>query len=363
MASIRERDNQGSKSFEVIYRDPSGKTRSKTFKTKTDAKAYRSQVETKLQSGDWRDPSLGKVKFAEYASEWLAGETTLKPATLANYGMLLRKHVFPYFGDAPLNGIEPEHVTRWIKKLSGQGLSPGSVRNAFRVLYRVLSEAERYRRIASNPARGAKLPKRSKTAMKVLTPAQISTLADAMEPRYRALILLAGWTGARWGEVAALEVSSLNLLKGEMQIKQSFSEVRGVLHVVTPKTGEPRTVLLPRFLCEELGRHLTEYPSTGYVFTSPSGGPLRKTFYARHFKPALERSGVPKVRFHDLRHSAATIALEELGASVTQVAEMLGHSSPMVTLSVYSHVFDTGMDTLRKKQDETYESLREVGGL
>jgi integrase len=357
MAFIRKRENKGGETFEVHYQDPSGKRRSRTFKTKTDAREYRSHVENALRSGEWRDPALGKIKFAEYAEQWLESELNLKPATRLNYSLLLRKHVFPYFEDAPLSGIEPEHVQRWVKKLDAKGMSPGSVRNAFRVFFRVLSEAERHRRIVSNPARGTRLPKRSKTEMQVLNPEQISRLADAIEPRYRALILLAGWTGARWGEIAALEVKSLDLLHGNITIRQSFSEVSGVLHVVTPKTGEARDVPLPRFLVQELERHLAEYPSGQYVFTSPTGGPLRKTWYQRSFLPALKSAGVPKVRFHDLRHSAATIALEELGASVTQVASMLGHSSPMVTLTTYSHLLDKGMNALRQGMQEAFDAV------
>lgn len=357
MAFIRKRENKGRESFEVLYTDPSGRKRSKTFKTRTAAKEHRAFVENALRTGNWRDPKLGKVKFAEYAKEWLEGELDLKPVTRSNYGLLLRKHVFPYFGDAPLASIEPEHVQKWVTKLSSNGLSPGTIRNSFRVFSRVLAVAEHHRRIASNPARGVKLPKRTKTEMAVLTPDQISTLADAIEPRYRALILLAGWTGARWGELAALEVRSLDLLRGSMKIRQSFSEVSGVIHVTTPKTGEEREVPLPRFLCDELSRHLSEFPSTGYVFTSPDGKELRKSWYQRYFVPALERAEVSRVRFHDLRHSAASIMLEELGASVTQVSKMLGHSSPMVTLTTYSHLLDKGMDQLRGAMEERFERV------
>ena len=361
MASIRERDNKGKRSYEVCYRDPVGKMRSKTFKLKTDARDFRSHVENAMRTGEWRDPGLGRVRFREYAEEWLAGELNLKPATRHNYALLLGKHCYPFWEDAPLSGIEPEHVQRWVKKLDAQGLSAGSVRNVFRVFSRVLAEAERHRRILSNPCRGTRLPKRTKREMAVLTPEEISRVAAAVEPRYRALILLAGWTGPRWGEIAALEVRHLNLLKGTMKIEQSASEVNGVFAVGTTKTGATREVPLPRFLVEELSRHLSKYPSSGFLFTSPSGTPLRKNWSARHFLPALEKAGVPRVRFHDLRHSCASFMLEELKASITQVSKVLGHSSPVVTLSVYSHLLDKGMGELKASMEESYQSLRVEG--
>lgn len=358
MATIRKRVNKGKETYEVMYRDVSGALRSETKKTMKEAKDYRSFVENAIRTGNWIDPKLSRQKFGDYAKEWIEGELGgLKPATRLNYELLLRKHVLPSFKDAPIGHIEPKHVRKWVKQLDEGGMSPGSIRNAFRVLYRVLSVAEGDRVIASNPARGTKLPRRDKHEMNVLNPAQISKLAEAIEPRYRALILLAGWTGARWGEIAALEVKDLNLLKGEMKIRQSFSEVSGKIVVGSTKTHQKREVPLPKFLVDALSRHLDEFPSTGYVFTSPGGDELRKTFYLRFFKPALKAAGLPDIRFHDLRHSAATIALEELRASVTEVSKMLGHSSPIVTMGVYSHVLDKGLSSLRSGMEEAFDAI------
>lgn len=359
MASIRDlgekRTGKKGGPYEVQYRDKMGKLRSRTFRTKEDARLFKSGVETDMHRGEWRDPKLGKVPFGKFAAEWLETTVHLRPSSVYNYNALLRKYVLPVFAKAPIAAIERVHVQKWVAKMQADGASPGTIRNAYRILSKVLTEAEKSRMIVVNPARGIPLPRSEKQEMCFLTPEQISRLADAIEPRFKALILMAGYTGLRFGELCALKVSSLDLLRGSVQVRESISEVAGVAHVVPPKTGERRTVPLPRFLCDVLTAHLAEYPSKdGYVFTSPEGMLLRKNFYARYYKPAVKRAELnPALRFHDLRHSAASIAIN-LGANVKIVQNMLGHASATMTLDTYSHVFPALADQLTDGLEATY---------
>jgi integrase len=148
----------------------------------------------------------------------------------------------------------------------------------------------------------------------------------------------------------------VDVLHGTINVRESVSEVRGHLVEVGTKTGERRTVPLPRFLCDVLGEHLGEYSSLeGHVFTSPEGKPLRRNnFMCRHFKPALRRAGLDHAtRFHDLRHSAASIAING-GASVRLVQQMLGHSTAMLTLDTYSHVWESKEQQLRDDLDKAW---------
>jgi integrase len=211
--------------------------------------------------------------------------------------------------------------------------------------------------IPRNPASRVALPKSARDEMHFLSPEQIGRLADAVDERYRALVLVAGYTGLRFGELAALRIERLNLLRGSVDVRESLSEVRGQLHTLPTKTGERRTVPLPRFLRAALDAHIARFPSAdSYVFTSPDGKVLRRNFYTRHFKPALARAGLdPAVRFHDLRHSAASIAIAT-GANVKQVQQMLGHSSATVTLDTYSHVFPSLAEQLRDGLDAAYQA-------
>ncbi len=227
---------------------------------------------------------------------------------------------------------------------------------------RILQEAENARMIARNPARRIPLPKSTREEMRFLSAEEIGRLADAIHPRHRALILMAGFTGLRWGELAGLRAEHLDLLRGTVDVREALTEAgNGVVRVVPTKTGQRRTVPLPRFLCKVLTEQLAKYPGPdGLVFSSTEGGPLRRNnFYTRHFKPALRRAGLDeKVRFHDLRHSAASIAIA-MGANVKQVQQMLGHASATVTLNTYSHVFPSLAEQLRDGLDKVY---RETAG-
>lgn len=352
-------------SYEAMYRDPMGRQRSKCFRTKAEARDFLAGVQSSKRAGDWTDPRLAKIRFGDFAAEWLASTVHLKPSTQVSYEGLLRLHILPYFRKAPIGRIQRPHVQQWISALIAAGVGPGTVRNAYRVLARLLQEAENSRMIQRNPAKRIPLPKSSREEMRFLSAEQIRALADAIDPRHRALILMAGFTGLRWGELAGLRAEHLDLLRGTVDVREALTEAgSGVVWVVPTKTGQRRTVPLPRFLCKMLTEQLASYPGPdGLVFSSTEGGPLRRNnLYSRHFKPALRRAGLDeKVRFHDLRHSAASIAIA-MGANVKQVQQMLGHTSATVTLDTYSHVFPSLAERLREGLEQAYQEARKAEG-
>jgi integrase len=356
VVSIQKRNGK----YVVRYYGPDRRERSQSFRRKSDAQNYEAAIKTDRHRGLWIDPRLGKVQFGDFAAQWQKTTVHLRPSTRVSYELTLRLHVLPHFGDMPLVAIERQHIQQWIAELTADGLGPGTIRNVYRTLARVLAEAEAARMIPRNPAHRVALPKSSKQRMRFLEPVGIGTLADAIQPRFRALIFMAGYSGLRWGELAALRLERLDLLRGSVDVRESFSEIGGRLVVVGTKSGERRTVPLPRSLCQILSEHISLYSnSDGLVFTAPAGGPLRRNnFYRRSFKPALRRAGLdPALRFHDLRHSAASIAINR-GANVLQVQNMLGHSSATVTLDTYSHAFPALAEQLR---DELEAAYRETG--
>lgn len=180
---------------------------------------------------------------------------------------------------------------------------------------------------AIDPARRIPLPKSTREEMRFLSAKEIRRLADAIDAQHRALILMAGFTGLRWRELAGLR-EDLDLLRGTVDVREALTEAgNGVVRVVPTKTGQRRTVPLSHFLCKVLTEQLAKYSGPdGLVFSSTEGGPLRRNnFYTRHFKPALRGARLDEnVRFHDLRHSAASIAIA-MGGNVKQVQQMLGH--------------------------------------
>jgi integrase len=214
--------------------------------------------------------------------------------------------------------------------------------------------------LAQSPCRRVPLPKVEREEMRFLTPAEVATLADAIAPRYRALVLVGAYGGLRIGELAGLRRGRVDLLRGTVQVAEIVVEVRGVLHVGSPKTrSSRRTVGLPRFVVEELAAHLAgPADPEAFVFTAPQGGPLRVTaFRARVWRPATRSAGLEGLRIHDLRHTAVALWIAA-GANPKEVAARAGHASVSFTLDRYGHLYPEADTALRDRLDVLYGAAR-----
>jgi integrase len=151
--------------------------------------------------------------------------------------------------------------------------------------------------------------------MRFLNAEQVTDVAGAIDDQYRALVLTAAYTGCRFGELAGLRVRRLDLLRRSLTVAETLSDVRGQVALAPPKTAAARRqVALPRFLSEELARHLAQWPpgADGFVFSAPEGGPLRRTnFRRRTWLPAVRASVGEPFRFHDLRHTHAAMLIAQ----------------------------------------------------
>ena len=158
-----------------------------------------------------------------------------------------------------------------------------------------------------------------------------------------------------------LRTKEVDLLHGRVHVVASATEAYGKLQFGPPKTYQRRAVPLPRTLVAELTGHLADKTSSDFVFTSSRGGPLRHSnFYARHFKPAVVRAGLPEAtRFHDLRHSYAAMLIAE-GAHPRAIMERLGHSTIQVTLGTYGHLFPSLEASLTEAMDGVYRRAEAV---
>jgi integrase len=208
-----------------------------------------------------------------------------------------------------------------------------------------------------------KLPRAEKREMLFLTADQVTGLAAAVHPNYRVLVLFAAYTGLRAGEIGALRVGRLDFLRGRVDVVENLKEVRGRLIFGATKTHERRSVGLPRFLCDELGTHLAGRPHErdDLVFTAPGGGPLRHSaFYKRHYKPAVRLAGLPgHLRFHDLRHTAASFILA-VHPNLFLVMQRLGHASMTTTTQTYGHLVGDVDAALAVALDEFYAAPTSV---
>ena len=340
MAHIRRHPKTGR--WQVRYLDPWRKERSKTFVRKVDAEVFRSGVETAVSQGQYLDPARAAITISELASWWLASRVGVRPSTMARDRSYVDNYLVPVLGRIQVGELTFDHCQKWVADLDGTGLAPATVGKAHQLLGQILEQAVRARRIAWNPARGVELPAPTKREQRFLTVTEIEHLADCVDQRYRALVLLGAYGGLRWGEAAALHVEDVDFLGASMAVNRTLVEVKGKVTFGPPKTrASIRRVSLPTFLVEELAMHLATWPADrdGLVFTAPAGGPLRRTnFRRRIWEPAIEKAGTGPQTFHALRHSHVALLIGQ-GEHPKLIADRVGHSSPVVTMTIYAHLF------------------------
>jgi len=348
---------RGRNRWRARWRDPAGRQRTKSFARKVDAERFLLGVEDAKLRGAYVDPAAGKMNFGEWAERWYKTTAGLKPSTRHTYRQLLDYQILPTFGRATLAGIDTLLVREWLAALVEAELSPSRIRNAHQVLSQILATAVEANRLARNPAKGVRLPRIIRREMHFLTAAQVEQLAAAIAAPFPLLVRFDAYTGLRAGELAALRVGRLDLLRGRCEVVESATEVDGRLVWGVTKTYERRTVRLPRFLCELLGAYLAGRPHApgDLVFTMPQGGPLREHKFAeRYFKPAALTVGLPAaLRVHDLRHTCASLLIRE-GASIKAVQHHLGHKSASITLDRYGHLFPEELDHLADRLDRLH---------
>jgi len=229
------------------------------------------------------------------------------------------------------------------------------------VLSLVLDLAVRDSRLVRNPANRVPLPRAAKGEKAFLTHDQVETLAAAAGDSSTTVLFLA-YTGLRWGELAALRVRRLDLLRRRAEIVESVAEVRGALVFSTPKTHQSRSVPVPRFLVDQLAGLVAGKGSDDFVFTAPQGGVLRlQNFRHTVWTRAVRDAGLDGLTPHSLRHTAASLAIAS-GADVKVVQQMLGHASATMTLDLYGHLYGDRLDEVADRMDAARERSRTQAG-
>lgn len=370
MATVSKYQNtSGETLYRVRYRTPENRqTDKRGFRTKRDANAFAASVEVKKMSGEYIAPSLGKVTIGSLGPSWLERQKGhMKPSGFRSYESAWRNHVQPRWGDVQLQNVKYSEVQAWVTTLAKK-LSASMVANTYSVLARILDDAARDRLIPSNPARGVKLPKRTKRPNVYLTAAQLSLLADE-SGRYRSLVLLLGTVGLRWGEAAALRVCDVDFLRRRITLHRNAVTVGSEVFVGSLKTGHHRVVPLSGFAAEALSKtcqgkkhdELIWSSASGDYLSPPAGnkswlsGAVDRCIAGTNEKRAAELKKHPKrdpvtpvfprITAHDLRHTAASLAISA-GANVLVVQRMLGHASAAMTLDTYADLFDNDLDTV-----------------
>jgi integrase len=343
-------EKRGDGRWRARFRRPDGREESRTFTTETAARDWLDGQRNARRRGEWIDASAARIMVSEWWEEWRAGHSHLKPSTMAAYDSLWKTRIAPTWARVRLNGITNAAVARWVAKMRADGISASRTRQAYHLFGSMLDAAVRDRRIATNPAKGVKLPRLPQTERQYLTHEQLHTLAANCGP-HELVVLVLGYTGLRWGEATALKVKRLDLMRGRIQIAEAVTEVNGELVHGTPKTHAARTVVVPGFLRDRLAEHVAGRDADDLVFAASNGAVLRvRNFRRGWFDRAARDAGVEGLVPHELRHTAASLAIAS-GASVKAVQAMLGHASATQTLDRYSHLWGDELDTVAERID------------
>src|SRR3954451_21336226 len=196
-----------------------------------------------------------RLTVGEWAPQWLATRVDLKPTTRRGYEVALRSRILPEWGPVRLGDVTYHGIAEWVARLTRSGLSGATVQHHHRVFSLLLAAAVRDCRLARNPATGVPLPRRARGEQVFLTYEQIDRLPEAAG-RDRLVILFLAYTGVRYGEMAALRVRHLNLLRRRALISEAVADVNGHAVFGTPKTHQRRQVPITRFLVDQLATHV-----------------------------------------------------------------------------------------------------------
>ncbi len=280
------------------------------------------------------------MPFLQYARAWVSERPDLRPKTMQLYEGLLRLHLSPSLGALRLQDITEPRVRRWRKSLLDAEVGEVTVAKAYRLLKAIMNTAVDDGLIRRNPCRIKGAGQEKSPERPVLTIRQVFDLADAIDQRYRALILLAVFGSLRWGELAALRRRHIDLTAGTLSVEVSVVElVEGSLVTGPPKSeAGRRTVTLPAFLMPEIATHLKQFAGPGedsLVFIGPKNGSLRRPNFTRIWRRATESAGLTGFHFHDLRHTGNHIAAAT-GASLRELMGRMGHSTTRAAL-IYQH--------------------------
>ncbi|PAQ09720.1 site-specific integrase [Mesorhizobium temperatum] len=370
-----------------IY-DAAGKRRRKwhTFETTSKRKAEEecARLITELKSGNYVEPT--KQTVAQFLDEWIAFiKPSVAPKTLERYTELCRKNIVPLMGDVVLAKLKTDRIDAAFTKAlrSGRsdgtgGLSPHTVHHMRRALIKALEQAVTWERLAKNPARATTPPKVERKRMTVYDAAQTGALLDALRPsRLFVPVLLAVMCGLRRGEIIALRWRNVELgdnLRQLSVVESAEQTDAGDVRYKEPKSGRARTIALSSTVITELKAHRARQAEEqlrlgirpgpdSFVVAQIDGSALQPRSLTREWtkNKIIQRSALPRIRFHDLRHTHASQMLSS-GVHPKIASERLGHSSIGITLDLYSHVMPGMQADAAERVDEAIQrALKPIG--
>lgn len=317
---------------------------SKTWKNvaKLEAEQLTALWYADVMRGTYVKPS--KLTLAEYLETWLAERCVprLAPKTIEGYRICVYKHIVPSIGEMKLSALKPLHLQSLYSRLLAQGLSKRTVEYVHAVLHASLKQAVKWQVLERNPAEATEPPRPQRQEAESLSQEQVQPFLQAVkdiQPSLYELVFVALTTGLRRGELLALRWEDVDFEHDMLRVRRSLVKIKGEIINKTPKSGKGRSVPL----IEDVSRLLKELrlrTPHELVFCYRDGAPLDPSTVTHQFLQIVRKAGYGNLTFHGLRHSFATILLEnDTNLKVTQ--ELLGHSNEAITANIYSHVKPT----------------------
>ena len=311
-----------------------------------------------------------KMTLEAFLGTWLIEVATpkLKPATIQSYEWLIKDHIVPAIGTKILESLKPRDVQLCINRIVEKGLSPRSAAHALATLRSALGTAEKWQLVPRNVAALVDAPRSKRYQAQTLTSEQAKSLVSAAAGnRLSALYTVALALGLRLGEALALAWEDVDFATRKLRVRRSLQRIRGKLEFVETKSDRSnRTLRLPAVCVSSLLNHAksqsterawagSKWVDSGLCFTSSIGTPLDGPNVTHQFQRLLQASGLPRMRFHDLRHSAATLLIAQ-GVHPRTVMEILGHSQIGITMNLYGHVLPKLHDEAAEKMDALFST-------
>ena len=382
-------EKRSEKSWTIVIdigRDPATGKRKRIYRafqgTKREAEKEMARLIAELEKGTYIEPS--KLTFGDYLCEWLKAREAdnLSPTTLRRYAQIIELRLIPKLGMLPLEKLRPVHLQKFMREVAEEGrldrkngpLSHDSIRYHYRVLHKALEDAVKMQLLPYNPADAVTLPKPpqeleaedTKEEVQVLTAEEVETMLKAAKntPYYH-LLFVAVRTGLRRGELLGLRWQDIDLKARKLSVKRAlaYTPQKGKFFKLPKNKKSRRTIDISREVIEalkDLKKNQAEaklfygphYKDQGLVFCQSDGEPMHPDTLSSWFPEFLERIGLPRLNFHCLRHTHASLLLQA-GVDIKVISERLGHSSIRITYDIYSHL----MPGMQKNAVDKLEAL------
>ena len=358
--SIYQREN-GSWRTQITL---DGRRLSHSAKTRRDCHIWLKKTIGRIDDGMTFEST--KLSFREFCLHWLESKKSdLKQNTWSQYDQTLKTYVIPYLGHIKITDLRADHFQSLYNDLLAQDVGPYTVRKTHNVIHGALSYAKKTKLLQNNPASNIIIPTEPKSELTILNESQVSQLLIAARgKRLEALYNLAVTTGMRQSEILGLKWTDLDWINHSLRIERQLVRPNGTkVEFSPPKTKfGKRTISLGDKSIDVLRNHYNlqqqertvqgeRWVENGLIFTTSLGTPIHARNLLRYFKNLLDEAGLPEIRFHDLRHTAASIMLNH-GVPVIVVSRRLGHARPSITLDVYGHLIPNMDEAAAQKIDE-----------